>query len=142
MMVVVLLISLMVGLSFPAITSGMDSLRLNSATQDVATLLNSALNRSERRQQPMEVTIARAENTLYVRSIDPGYVERLEMPQGVTIARVLPELQLDENAPRSFMLYPGGTVPRIGLVLTNRRHSERMVQVDPMTGVPQVSIPQ
>ena len=141
-MVVVLLIALMVGLSFPAITSGMESIRLNSATQDVVTLLNSALNRAERRQQPMEVTVVRAENTLYLRSVDPGFMERLELPQGVTIERVMPELQVDENLPRTFMLYPGGTVPHIGVVLTNRRHSERMVQVDPMTGVPRVSIPQ
>ena len=142
MMVVVLLIAVMVGLSFPAVTSGMETIRLNSATQDVATMLNSALNRAERRQQPMELTVVRAENALYLRSTDPGFQERLELPQGVTIARVIPELQVDENLPRTFMLYPGGTVPHIGVVLINRRHSERMVQVDPMTGVPRVSIPQ
>ena len=40
--------------------------------------------------------------------------------------------------PRSFFLYPGGTVPRFGVVLINRRNVEKIVRVDPMTGVPQV----
>jgi hypothetical protein len=42
---------------------------------------------------------------------------------------------------RSFFLYPGGTVPQFGVRLSNRRHVERIVSVDPMTGVPQIQTP-
>ncbi len=35
------------------------------------------------------------------------------------------------DAPRSFLLYPGGTAPRFGVQLVNRRNVERIVRVDP-----------
>ena len=42
----------------------------------------------------------------------------------------------DPDAPRTFLLYPGGTVPRFGVQLMNARNVERVVRVDPITGVP------
>src|ERR1700690_2602507 len=92
MLVVVALISLMVGISFPSITSGIDSLRLNAATNGVVSFFNSALNRAERRQQVMEVTISKADNALWMRSTEPGFVRKLEMPDGVVITDILPKL--------------------------------------------------
>jgi len=35
-------------------------------------------------------------------------------------------------------LLPGGTVPRIGIEIANRKGTRRLVRVDPMTGVPEV----
>ena len=40
LLVVVALISLMAGISFPAITSGIDSLRLNAATNSIVNFFN------------------------------------------------------------------------------------------------------
>ncbi len=142
MMVVVMLISLMVGISFPAISSGVDSLRLNAATNGVVSFVNSGLSRAERRQQVVEITISKAENSLSMRSTEPGFFRKLELPQGVSITHVLPELPENPDAPRSFMLYPGGTAPRFGVQLVNRRNVERIVRVDPITGIPHVEIPQ
>lgn len=142
LMVVVAIISLMVGLSFPAITSGIESLRLNSATNAVAQFFNSALNRAERRQQVVEVTVSKAENAIWMRSTESGFLRRLEMPEGVLIAGVLPKLATDTESPRTFLLYPGGTVPQFGVQLINRRQVERVVRVDPMTGVPRVEAPE
>jgi type II secretory pathway pseudopilin PulG len=142
MMVVVMLISLMVGISFPAISSGVDSLRLNAATNGVVSFVNSGLSRAERRQQVVEITISKAENSLSMRSTEPGFFRKLELPPGVSITHVLPELPQNPDAPRSFMLYPGGTAPRFGVQLVNRRNAERIVRVDPITGVPHVEIPQ
>lgn len=139
LLVVVALIAILVGISFPSITSGIDSIRLNSAINNVVTFVNTGLNFAERRQQVVEVTISKADNTLSLRSSDPSFVKKLNLPDGVTISSVLPELpEGGENAPRSFLLYPGGTVPGFGVVLVNRRHMQRLVRVDPMTGVPQV----
>jgi hypothetical protein len=104
----------------------------------VVSFLNTGLSRAERRQQVVEITISMAENTLSMRSTDAGFTRHLEMPAGVSITHVLPELPQNPGAPRSFLLYPGGTVPRFGVVLINRRNVEKIVRVDPMTGVPQV----
>ena len=141
MMVVVALIAVMAGVSYPAITSGIDTLRLSAASQSVVAFLNAGLNRAERRQEAMEVSIVKTENALYLRSSDPSFVRKLELPDGITIEKVLPEVPAAGDAPRNFMLYPGGTVPRLGVQLMNRRHIERIVQVDAMTGVPLVSVP-
>jgi prepilin-type N-terminal cleavage/methylation domain-containing protein len=138
LLVVLALMGIVAGLTFPAITSGIDSLRLNSATNGVVGFFNSGLNRAERRQQVVQITISKADNSLSMQSTEPGFTRKLEIADGVTIEQVLPETQADPNAPRSFLLYPGGTVPPFGVRLINRRGVERVVHVDPMTGVPVV----
>lgn len=142
MLVVVAIISLMVGISFPAITSGVDSLRLNAATNGIVGFLNSGLNRADRRQQVVEITVSKTENALSMRSTEAGFFRKLELPEGVSITHVLPELLENPDAPRSFLLYPGGTAPRFGIQIVNRRNVERIVRVDPITGVPRVEQPQ
>jgi prepilin-type N-terminal cleavage/methylation domain-containing protein len=146
MVVVVALIALMVGVSYPAITSGIDSLRLNAATNGVVSFLDYGLSRAERRQQTVEITISKADNSIEMRSSERGFYRKLQMPEGVSIVQVLP--RLPEQSPdnpdlkRNFLLYPGGTVPPIGLQLINRRNVQRMVRVDPITGVPRVEAAQ
>lgn len=142
MLVVVAIISLMVGISFPAITSGVDSLRLNAATNGVVTFFNTGLTRAQRRQQVVEITVSKADGTLSMRSAEPGFERKLELPMGVSISHILPEPIDDNGAPRSFMLYPGGVVPRFGVQLINRKNVERVVRIDPITGVPVVEQPQ
>jgi prepilin-type N-terminal cleavage/methylation domain-containing protein len=143
MLVVVALISLMVGISYPALTSGIESLRLNGATNGVVSFLDYGLSRAERRQQMVEITISKADNSLEMRSSEPGFYRKLEMPEGVSIVQVLPPLpeNADPDLKRSFLLYPGGTVPPLGLQLINRRNVQRVVRVDPITGVPRVEAP-
>ncbi len=146
MLVVVALISLMVGISYPAITSGIDSLRLRAATNGVVSFLDYGLSRAERRQQLVEITILKADNSLEMRSSEPGFFRKLQLPDGVTIEQVFPKLPdeapSDLTGKRDFFLYPGGTVPPIGLQLINRKNVQRTVQVDPITGVPHVETPE
>ncbi|MFN7937477.1 MAG: prepilin-type N-terminal cleavage/methylation domain-containing protein [Bryobacteraceae bacterium] len=140
MLLVVTLIGLMVGISFPAISSGVDSLRLTTAADSTATFLNSALNRAERRQQVMEVTISKQQGKLTLRSTEAGFTREFTMPTGVSITAVLPDHH-DSTSDRHVFLYPGGTVPRVGVELSNKRGTRRIVRVDPMTGVPEIEIP-
>jgi prepilin-type N-terminal cleavage/methylation domain-containing protein len=143
MLVVVALISLMVGISYPAITSGIESLRLNGATNGVVSFLDYGLSRAERRQQMVEITISKTDNSLEMRSSEPGFYRKLELPEGVSIVQVFPQLPEDSDLglKRDFLLYPGGTVPPLGLQLINRRNVQRLVRVDPITGVPHVEAP-
>jgi prepilin-type N-terminal cleavage/methylation domain-containing protein len=142
MLIVVAIIGLLVGISFPALTSGIDSLRLNAATNGVVSFLNQALTRAERRQQVVAISISRQENALSMRSTEAGFFRKFEIPAGVSIVRVLPDLPDDPGGARTFLLYPGGTVPRFGVQLINRRNVERIVRVDPITGVPRVEQPE
>ena len=67
MLVVVSIIGLIVAVSAPSLGAGLDSVRMNSATNSVANFLNSAVNRAERRQTPIEVVISprKATFTMY-----------------------------------------------------------------------------
>jgi hypothetical protein len=139
MVTVVAIIGLIAAISFPAVTSGIDSLRMTSASDSIVAFLNAALNRAERRQEPVEVIVSVRENNLIMRSVDPSFVRTISLPDGVKIERVHPPIPgLEEEPERSLVLYPGSAIPRFGVEIVNRRGNRRIVRVDPTTGVPAV----
>jgi prepilin-type N-terminal cleavage/methylation domain-containing protein len=143
MLVVVSIIAVAAAITYPSVNSGVDSLRLTAAADSIVSFLNGALVRADRRQELVEVTVSRAERALIVRTQDPNYIRRMELPEGVTIVRVHPaDLGAAEEQERRFMLYPGGAVPKIAVEIQNRRGARRIVQVDPITGAPQVRVPE
>jgi hypothetical protein len=128
MMVVVTIIGLMAGIAFPAVSAGLDSVRLRSATDSLAAFLNAAVVRSERRQEAIELTISPKDGRLALYANEPGFTRELTMPDGITI----------EAAPERLILLPGASVPGIGIQVANRHGSRRVVHLDPMTGFPRV----
>lgn len=142
MLVVVSIIGLIVAVSFPAFSSGIDSVRMSSATGMVSSFLNSAVNRAERRRQAVELIISPKDNLLTMYTNEPGFERKLKMPDGISIQAVLPAVG-DEapDAPRQLMLMPGATAPGIGILLANQHGSHRIVRLDPMTGFPRVESP-
>jgi hypothetical protein len=137
MLVVVTIIALMAGIAFPAVSSGLDSVRLRTATDSIAAFLNAAVVRAERHQEPIELTISRKDNALALYSNEPGFQRELKMPDGIAIEAVLPNEE-EEEGPRRVILVPGAAVPGIGIQVANRHGSRRVVHLDPMTGFPRV----
>jgi prepilin-type N-terminal cleavage/methylation domain-containing protein len=135
MMVVVTIIGVIVAISAPSVSAGIDSVRMASATSSVASFLNATVNRAERRQQPIEVIISPKQGTLTAYSNEPGFERQLKMPDGISIEAVLPKTEESEY---HLMLMPGGAVPGIGIQLANSRGGRRIVRLDPMTGFPRV----
>jgi prepilin-type N-terminal cleavage/methylation domain-containing protein len=131
MLIVATIIAVIAGVSFPALTAGLASVRLSSASGSAASFLTSTLNRVERREQAAAIVISPTDNLLAVYTAASGdKPEReLQMPQGVTI---------EGDQPRRFLLMPGGTAPRMTLILRNEKGARRSVQIDPATGVPKV----
>lgn len=138
MLIVVALVGLLVGISFPAVSSGLDSLRLTAASDSLVSFFNAALNRAERRQQVVELTISKKDKRLLLRSVEAAFSSTLELPEGVSVVAVYPEPPQGEEGPRRFLLFPGGTAPRVAVELANRRGARRIVSIDPITGVPRV----
>jgi prepilin-type N-terminal cleavage/methylation domain-containing protein len=136
MMIVVTIIALVAGLTYPSIAAGFDSLRLRSASNSIVAFLDTALDRADRRQQVVEIRISSRENALQARSADLGFVRRLDIPDGVHIVAVTPVVEGDVQELRRFLVYPGGAVPRIGIELANQDGRHRWVSIDPITGVP------
>src|SRR5215475_2503134 len=120
LLIVMAIIGLMVGVSFPAISTGLDSIRLTSASDSIASFLNGALNRAERRQQVIALIIYPKENKLEIYSNEAGFTRQLLMPDGVTIEAVLPRItDLPDSEPRRLIVMPGSTVPAIGIQSAN-----------------------
>ena len=138
MVVVVGIIGLIVGISFPSAVAGLDSVRMVSATDSVAAFLNVAVNRAERLQQAVEVVITPQEGRLDLYTNDPGFTKELIMPQGIVIEAVLPAIEGVETEPRHVLFLPGATVPGIGIQLGNHHNAHRVIHLDPMTGFPRV----
>ena len=139
MLIVTALIGMLAAISFPSISSGLDSVRIAASSDDVATFLNSAVNRAERRQVAVEVVIAPKENRLAMTSTEAGFRRALQLPDGILLEAVLPPVENEEaNEPRRLILMPGATVPGIGIELGNRHGAHRVIRLDPMTGFPRV----
>lgn len=137
LLIVVVLIAIIAGISFPAVASGLDSLRLRSASDSIVTFLNTALDRAERRQQAVEVWISPQDNALTAVSADAAFEKRLEVPEPVRIIAVETMTPTQNPAmPRRFLLYPGGAAPRMGIEIANGQGKRRLVTIDPVTGFP------
>jgi len=133
------LLGLLAGITFPSVSAGLDAVRLNAAANSLVSFFNAVLNQAERRQQAIEIAISKTEHRLRLRSVEPGLTRTLELPAGVTIRAVLPALPQEEDQPvRYIILYPGGALPRFGVEIASPKGGGRLVQVDPITGVPVV----
>jgi len=136
------IVALLAGLAYPSAVAGLDSLRLRSAASQMASFLNAAMDRAERRQQAVELRISPAEDALGARSADSSFAAAMSLPDSIAIAAIEPALANAEgpNQPRRFLLYPGGTLPRLAIELVTREGRRRRVTVDPVTGLPRSEI--
>ena len=143
-LIVVALIAMIAAVSFPAVSSGLDTLRLRSSSDAIVSFLNIALDHADRRQQAVEVVISPRENTLLSRTADLSFSRRLDIPAQVSIVSVRPVLPnaFDPGEPRRFLLYPGGSVPGIGVEISTLQGRRRLVSVDPVTGSPRSEVVQ
>jgi prepilin-type N-terminal cleavage/methylation domain-containing protein len=140
MIIVLALVGMVTAIAFPSVASGLDSVRLSSASDSIASFLNAGLNRAERRQTPVEIYISISENKIRVVS---DSVRELEMPETIHIVKIHPVLPSgEEEQARSIVLYPNGAIPRFGVEIASPKGIHRIVRVDPITGVPQVEVVQ
>lgn len=138
LLLVMTIIALLAAVTFPTASAGLDSLRLRTVAQSVVSLLNTALDRADRVQQVVEVRISPEENAITIRSSDLSLNRTFDVPQPVHISSAGPELP-NGGAPsgglRRYLLYPGGSPPRISIELETKEGRKRRVSVDPLTGM-------
>ncbi len=131
MLIVVSIIAAIASISFPALTAGLAGVRLASAVGSVASFLTSSMNNVDRREQAAAIVISPKENTVSVFTAASGDKAsgKLDMPSGISI---------EGDEPRRFMLFPGGSFPRITLILRSEKGGRRSIQIDPVTAVPKI----
>ena len=142
MLIVMAVIALVAGMAAPSVSAGIDSLRLRSTSDAIIGFMNTAMARADTRQQVVEIVISPQEGTLTATSGDQGFHKRLEIASPVKILSIGPGLAADiqdQGGPRRFLLYPGGTVPRIAIEIGNSEGRKRLISIDPITGVPQAN---
>ena len=130
MMIVMAIIGMIAAISFPAVSSGLDGIRLHSASDSVASFLDAAMNRAERRQQVVEIVIDPKQNRLSSYSTEVGYSRTLQMPQNVSI--------VGEDQ-RRYIVMPGGAFPKFAIDLVNGKGAHKHIVVDSITGSPRIS---
>lgn len=140
LLMVVAIIALLAGLTYPTASAGMDSIRLRSAGDEVAAFLYQAVGRADRRQEPVEITFDKDHGVITSRGLKAGSEKEMALPDGIRIAGVLPETPGEDMHSKSYLLLPGAAFPRISVVVENRKGNRRMVQLDPITGAPNVTV--
>lgn len=134
-LIVVSLIALLAAVSYAPVSAGLDTLRLRAGSDVMVKFFSGALDRAQRQQAVVELQVLPASNALLARTADQAFLRRVELPQGTRITSVGPMVAgLDPRAVRRFLIYPGGTVPRITIELENARGRRRIVALDPLTG--------
>jgi type II secretory pathway pseudopilin PulG len=140
LLVVMTIIAVLTAVTYPTASAGLDSLRLRSASDRVMALLNLALDRADRVQQVVEIRVSPQENAISARSMDLSLNRTLELEVPVHIASVGTESSGQPGdaaitGQRRFLLYPGGTPPRISIELATKEGHRRRITVDPLTGM-------
>src|SRR4051794_24938264 len=83
MIVVMAIVGLITAIAAPSVSAGLDGIRMSTASDSIATFLNSAVNHAERRQQAVAVTISQKENRLTAWSNEKGFKKELTLPSGI-----------------------------------------------------------
>jgi prepilin-type N-terminal cleavage/methylation domain-containing protein len=133
MLVVMALISLIVGVSYPSVSRGLDGVRLRTAADDVASFLALAMNQVERTESPVVVRFLKAQGVLEMSG--PGAPLRtMKLADGISILEVRPVVPGAPDEERSVFLLPGGSFPGLTVELASRSGGRRSVAIDPVTG--------
>ena len=142
MMIVMLLVSLIVGISYPSIGAGLDSLKLRSQADRAAALLTQGITRVERTQAPMELLLDRAAGRIVLRDLPGRYLRELKIESGVEIRAILPPLPVSgAETSRLVLLAPGEPFPSVGILLANTRGQKKLVRIDPLAAIAVVETP-
>lgn len=130
MMIVVTIVALIAGISFPSVASGVDAIRLRSASDEIVSFFTQAVNQAERKQKALELRVTPKQNKLTARSIDLSIDKTVVVEDPVRIVAV--QGGVDE---RRFLIYPGGAVPGVKIELETQAHRRRTIEIDPVTGL-------
>jgi Tfp pilus assembly protein FimT len=127
MLVVVAIIGLMIAISFPTLTTGLDGFRLRGAVDRAGTLFQQARIEADRRQQAVQFTADPRSNQLRALAADASWRETLELEQGLRIVQPAAE--------QHWVLYPSTPPPQVRLLLEAQTGGPRGFSINIFTGV-------
>ena len=136
LLVAMAIAGMIMSISFPAVTAGLEGIRLQGTARRVGAFLNVARGQADRDQLPVELQIDLDRNRMSASSADGKWERTLELAEGVRLAAVWPAVE--GTGVRRFIVIPGVPGPSFRLDLTSARGRSLAVSVDPLTGTPQI----
>ena len=129
LLIVMAIVSLMLGIAYPNVTSGLDGIRLKTTIDRSASFWAEARQRADRFQEVVQVTIDPKKRELRAESAHSEWDATLPFSDSLTIAA--PKEQ------RKYMLYPGSPSPQFSLVLETEGGGRSGLKVNILTGLPE-----
>jgi prepilin-type N-terminal cleavage/methylation domain-containing protein len=140
LMVALALTGLVLAISFPSFMGGLDGVRVQATARRVGAFINAAHARVEREQEPVEILVDLKSNRLSALSARGDWQRDLALEAGVQLTGVLPAPPADAppDDPVRFVILPGVPGPRLQVQLTGRAGHTATVEMDPISGVPEI----
>lgn|GEM_PF-940490 len=129
MLVVMAVVAVMMAITYPNFTAGLEGIRLKSAASRAGAFWSSARQRSDRFQEVVQVVVDPEKRELRARSTEGGWRDALSVDDGLFVAS-------PEQA-HSWILYPGTPSPRFELLLGGGDGGRAGIRVNVLTGVPE-----
>lgn len=128
-LVTVAVIAVMVGVSYPTFTRGLDGIRLRTSVSRAGTFFNQARQQADRRQRTVQFLVDPKQQMLSATAIEDSWRDEFRFEDGIQV--VFPT----ERA--TLILYPGQPAPEFRLRLANRAGTRAGLKVNVFTGVPE-----
>jgi prepilin-type N-terminal cleavage/methylation domain-containing protein len=139
LMVTLALAGLVLAISFPSFMGGLDGVRVQATARRVGAFINAAHARVEREQEPVEILIDLKNNRLSALSARGDWQRDLALEAGVQLTGVLPAAAPGaSDEPLRFVILPGVPGPRLQVQLTGRVGHTATIEMDPISGVPEI----
>jgi type II secretion system protein H len=140
LLVVLLLIGLLTALVFPSMGRGLAALKLKTTSRQIAATLRLARSKAITEQQIYWVGFDVEKNQVELSSDDRRYQKSFELPDGITIAKVV-TTGMEEPRNRqsaSYFFAPNGMAQAFQVLIENNRGRGMKVLQDPLTRSPRL----
>ena len=128
-LVTVAIIAVMVGVSYPTFTRGLDGIRLRTSISRAGIFFNRARQQADRRQSAVQFLVDPKKKMLSATAIEDSWRDEFRFENGIRV--VFP------TEPARLILYPGQPAPEFRLRLANRAGTGAGLKVNVFTGVPE-----
>jgi prepilin-type N-terminal cleavage/methylation domain-containing protein len=129
LLVAMAIVGLMLAITFPSFTAGLDGIVLRSDIDRAGSFFNEARLQADRLQQPVQLTADPGEHEISAVSVDGSWEESFVLSDRSHI--VFPKQK------QSLILHPSTPAPQFRLLLESERGSRTGLQTNIFTGVPE-----
>lgn len=129
MLMVMTLIGLLASVATPAVTAGMETVKLRNSAERLAATLRMARERAVRTRHYFQVTVDPQTRRVEIRDLEGKFAREWEMPETIS---------MNVDRPLLFQFGPDGSVPSLHVELQNSRKRTANVDLDSFTALPTV----